>query len=216
MASGLMSSAAKAGAASRRRAGKAMRKREIIAMVSSRFTVALFRLVMAPWSRKTSIPSATDLRPRDGSAGEGRCWELSHPATRCHSALAAVCWHGGRTRLFRRTVDLFFAGQGPWLFWSIGLRAIWSFVPPIQAFVFTRIWLDGGGTVIVWAASLSLLFFRLFLWSWAGGPSCAPPALLRPFFLSPPRLRRAPRPPTRAPGPTKTGPPPDQPMTVAP
>src|ERR1039458_4377220 len=46
MASGLMSSAAKAGAASRRRAGKAMRKREIIAMVSSRSTVAPFRLMM--------------------------------------------------------------------------------------------------------------------------------------------------------------------------
>jgi hypothetical protein len=57
-------------------------------------------------------------------------------------------------------VDLFFAGQGPWLFWSIGLRAIWSFVPPIQAFVFTRIWLDGGATVIVWSACIDFCFFR--------------------------------------------------------
>ena len=62
--------------------------------------------------------------------------------------------------MFRRTVDLFFAGQGPWLFWSIGLRAIWSFVPPIQAFVFTRIWLDGGATVIVWSACIDFCFFR--------------------------------------------------------
>jgi hypothetical protein len=77
------------------------------------------------------------------------------------AALAAVCWRAGRPRSFGRTVDLFFAGHGPWLFWLIGMSAIWSFAPPIQAFFFTRVWLFGAGTmVIVWSAYIDFCFFR--------------------------------------------------------
>jgi len=76
------------------------------------------------------------------------------------AALAAVCWRAKRSP-FGRTVDLFFAGHGPWLLWLIGLCAIWSFVPPIHAFVFTRVWLYGAGAiVIVWSAYIDFCFFR--------------------------------------------------------
>ncbi|MGC9949942.1 MAG: hypothetical protein ABSF64_26540 [Bryobacteraceae bacterium] len=79
------------------------------------------------------------------------------------AALAAV-WRRGRTLSFRRTVDLFFAGHGPWLFWLIGLCAIWCFVPPIQAFVFTTVWLYGAGAMaIVWSAYIDFCFFRFVM-----------------------------------------------------
>jgi hypothetical protein len=77
------------------------------------------------------------------------------------AALAAVCRRTRRTGPFGRTVDLFFAGHGPWLFWLIGLCGIWSFVPPIQAYDFTRVWLYGAGAiVIVWSAYIDFCFFR--------------------------------------------------------
>lgn len=76
-------------------------------------------------------------------------------------ALAAVCWRTGRTRPFRQTVDLFFGGHGPWLVWLIGLCAIWSFVPSIRAFVFTRVWLYGAGAIVIlWSAYIDFCFFR--------------------------------------------------------
>lgn len=80
------------------------------------------------------------------------------------AALAAVFWRGRRTLSFHRTVDLFFAGHGPWLFWLIGLCAIWCFVPPIQAFVFTTVWLYGAGAMaIVWSAYIDFCFFRFVM-----------------------------------------------------
>jgi hypothetical protein len=76
------------------------------------------------------------------------------------AGLAIVYWPE-RGLSFGRTVDLFFAGHGPWLFWLIGLCAIWSFVPPIEAFAFTKIWLYGAGAiVIVWSAYIDFRFFR--------------------------------------------------------
>jgi hypothetical protein len=80
------------------------------------------------------------------------------------TALAAVCWRGKHARSFGRTVDLFFAGHGPWLFWLIGMCAVWSFVPPIQALVFTKVWLYGAGAiVIVWSACIDFCFFRFVM-----------------------------------------------------
>jgi len=77
------------------------------------------------------------------------------------AGLAAVCWPGRRALSFSRQVDLFFAGHGPWLFWLIGLCAIWSFVPPIEAFACTKVWLYGAGAiVIVWSAFIDFRFFR--------------------------------------------------------
>jgi hypothetical protein len=80
------------------------------------------------------------------------------------AALAVVCWNGKRTRTFRQTVDLFFAGHGPWLLWLAGLCVIWCFVPPVQAFAFTRVWLYGAGAiVIVWSAYIDFCFFRFVM-----------------------------------------------------
>jgi hypothetical protein len=77
------------------------------------------------------------------------------------AALAAVFWRGRRTLSFHRTVDLFFAGHGPWLLWLIGLGAIWSSIPPIRAFALTGAWLYGAGAiVIVWSAYIDFCFFR--------------------------------------------------------
>jgi hypothetical protein len=76
-------------------------------------------------------------------------------------ALGAVCWRDRRTRSFLQTIDLFFAGYGPWLLWLVGLGAIWCFVPPVQAFVFTKAWLYGGGAIAVaWSAYIDFCFFR--------------------------------------------------------
>jgi hypothetical protein len=80
------------------------------------------------------------------------------------AALAAVCWPERRRRPFRQVVDLFFAGHGPWLFWLIGLSAIWCFAPPSRAFAFTRVWLYGAGAiVIVWSAYIDFCFFRFVM-----------------------------------------------------
>ena len=83
------------------------------------------------------------------------------------AALAAVCWRGRRARSFRQTVDLFFAGHGQWLFWLIGLCAIWSFVPPgisSRTIAFTQVWLYGAGAiVVVWSAYIDFWFFRLVM-----------------------------------------------------
>lgn len=79
-------------------------------------------------------------------------------------AALAVCLRGKRTHPFRRTVDLFFAGHGPWLLWLIGLCAIWCFVPPTRAFAFTRVWLYGASAiVIVWSAYIDFCFFRFIM-----------------------------------------------------
>jgi len=80
------------------------------------------------------------------------------------AGLAAVCWPGRRTRPLSRMLDLFFAGHAPWLFWLIGLCAIWSFVPTIQAFALTRIWLYGAGAIaVVWSAYIDFRFFRFVM-----------------------------------------------------
>lgn len=77
------------------------------------------------------------------------------------AALAAVSWRKKPTRSFSQTMDLFFAGHGPWLLWLIGLCAIWSFIPPVRAFAFTSVWLYGvGAIVIVWSAYIDFCFFR--------------------------------------------------------
>ncbi len=79
--------------------------------------------------------------------------------------LAAACGRDGRTLAFPRAIDLFFAGHGPWLFWLIGLSAIWSFTPPIRAFALTNaIWLYGaGGFALLWSAYVDFCFFRFAL-----------------------------------------------------
>jgi hypothetical protein len=80
------------------------------------------------------------------------------------AALAVMCWRGRRTRPFRHTVDLFFAGHGPWLFWLIGLCVIWSLIPPVRAFAFTQVWLYGGASlVIAWSACIDFYFFRFVI-----------------------------------------------------
>jgi len=61
-------------------------------------------------------------------------------------------------------VDLFLAGHGPWLFWLIGLCTIWSFMPPIQAFTCTNLWLYGAAPIVIgWSAYIDFCFFRFVL-----------------------------------------------------
>jgi hypothetical protein len=64
--------------------------------------------------------------------------------------------------LFSRAADLFLMGHGPWILWVLGFSALWSFAPPIQAFVWTgaRWTLYTLGLVAVWSGYIDFCFFR--------------------------------------------------------
>jgi hypothetical protein len=88
------------------------------------------------------------------------------------AASAIVCWSfvplaeiAGLLAVCRRdrarSIDLFFTGQGPWALWLIGLGAIWSSLPPPQAFAPTRA--ISLLVPILWSAWIDLYFFRFVL-----------------------------------------------------
>jgi len=86
------------------------------------------------------------------------------------AALAVVCRGKLRSLSLAHAIDLFFAGFAPWLLWLTGLAAIWSWLPPIEAFAFTRpFWLlIAAPAVLAWSCYVDLRFFRSVLDTRAG------------------------------------------------
>jgi hypothetical protein len=80
------------------------------------------------------------------------------------AALAVVC--GRKRRLsFSRTIDLFFAGYGPWTLWILAFSAVWSFASTSRAFT-----LAGPGTILptvvlvtIWSCAINYRFFERVL-----------------------------------------------------
>ena len=88
--------------------------------------------------------------------------------------LAAVYRRGPRRLTFARTVDLFFAGNAPWLLWLLGLAAFSCVQSPTQVPTWTvppTAWIAVGSLVLiaVWSAYIDFRFCREVL----GRPSGA-------------------------------------------
>jgi hypothetical protein len=79
-------------------------------------------------------------------------------------ALALVC---GRERriLYSRTVDLFFAGYGPWTLWILGFSSVWAFMSTRYAFTFggPGSILPTAGLVGIWTLYINFRFFERVL-----------------------------------------------------
>jgi len=80
--------------------------------------------------------------------------------------VALALTHRGTYISFSRTIDLFFAGFGPWLVWMLGMGAVWAFMPPIRAFV----WAGGKPAILtsvclvtMWSGYIDFQFFRQVL-----------------------------------------------------
>jgi hypothetical protein len=80
------------------------------------------------------------------------------------AALAIVC---GRDRKisFSRTVDLFFAGYGPWTLWILVFSAVWAFTSTRHAFNFGGAGsiLPTAGLVAIWSLYIDYRFFERVL-----------------------------------------------------
>jgi hypothetical protein len=77
------------------------------------------------------------------------------------AALAIVCGRERRSS-FPRTIELFFAGYGPWTLWILAFSAVWSFASTSRAFT-----LAGPGTMVptaalvtVWSCYINYRFFE--------------------------------------------------------
>jgi hypothetical protein len=76
-------------------------------------------------------------------------------------ALAAVRGRH-RTLSFSHSLDLFFAGFGPWLLWLLTFAAIWAFASPVHAFRWTgpRWDLYVLAALALWSGYIDFCFFR--------------------------------------------------------
>jgi hypothetical protein len=80
-------------------------------------------------------------------------------------SLALVWWPHRRRLPFARALDLFFASNGPWLLWLLGLGAVTAFAPSLQAYK----WPDSAAlpmlsiaaVAALWSAYIDYCFFRL-------------------------------------------------------
>jgi hypothetical protein len=63
---------------------------------------------------------------------------------------------------FPWSLDLFFAGFGPWLLWLIAFAAVWAFASPVNAFRWTgpRWDLYVVGAIALWSCYIDFCFFR--------------------------------------------------------
>lgn len=79
-------------------------------------------------------------------------------------ALAIVC---GRDRRFSfsRTVDLFFAGYGPWILWILAFSSVWAFASTQHAFIFggPGSILPTAGLATIWSLYIDYRFFQRVL-----------------------------------------------------
>lgn len=82
-------------------------------------------------------------------------------------ALAVACRKDRQGIPFSSLIDAFFKGYGPWLFWMVGMCAIWSVLSPAsQLFDWTVsiIWLDVGVvSAVLWSLYIDFGFFRSVL-----------------------------------------------------
>lgn len=64
-----------------------------------------------------------------------------------------------------RTVDLFFAGYGPWSLWMAGMSAAWAFASPAHALAWAGLptILASASLVALWSACIDFCFFRSVL-----------------------------------------------------
>lgn len=80
------------------------------------------------------------------------------------AALGIVC---GRDRKisFSRTVDLFFAGYGPWTLWIIAFSAVWAFASTEHAYAFAGPGsiLPTAGLAAIWSCGIDFRFFERVL-----------------------------------------------------
>jgi len=77
------------------------------------------------------------------------------------AAFATVYWTGRRRRIpFARALDLFFAGNAPWLLWIVVVLALGSVVPPRQISPWILPVLVASLIPIVWSAYIDFHFFR--------------------------------------------------------
>jgi len=82
------------------------------------------------------------------------------------ASLALIWWRARRRVAFARTLDLFFASNGPWLLWLTGIGAVAAFVSPLDAYGFTSThgMLPIVGFAILaalWSGYIDLCLFRL-------------------------------------------------------
>jgi hypothetical protein len=79
-------------------------------------------------------------------------------------ALAAVRVNAITNTLptFSRSLQLFFAGFGPWLLWMATFGAIWALASPVNAFRWTGPRWDGYvlGALALWSCYIDFCFFR--------------------------------------------------------
>jgi hypothetical protein len=75
-------------------------------------------------------------------------------------ALAAV--RSKTAPSFSHSLDLFFAGFGPWLLWLLAIAAVWTFASPVSAFRWTgpRWDLYIIGVFALWSGYIDFCFFR--------------------------------------------------------
>jgi len=69
-----------------------------------------------------------------------------------------------RSGSWPRTIDLFFMGHEPWLFWVVAFSVYWAFLPAVAAFSWPpsgiRVWYIAAGLTAAWSAYLDFCFFR--------------------------------------------------------
>jgi len=76
-------------------------------------------------------------------------------------ASLAIVWKWHRPTLpLARTIDVFFAGHGPWSLWLISSAALWAGLPQL---ISSRVWLGSAVVVLIWSAYLDYCFWRTAL-----------------------------------------------------
>jgi hypothetical protein len=101
------------------------------------------------------------------------------------AALAAVCRHDRKSLRFSELINLFFRGYSPWLFWLVGVCAIWLFLSPSSKsldWTVSVVCLDGGvALAVLWSLHIDFHFFRSVL---SHSPAGAARALALQRFIS--------------------------------
>jgi len=78
-------------------------------------------------------------------------------------ALFAASPAARRSGCWQRTIDRYFAGHGPWLFWMAGLAAWFAFIPTVAILSWRphiQIVFDSAALAIAWSAYADFQFFR--------------------------------------------------------
>jgi hypothetical protein len=82
------------------------------------------------------------------------------------ASLAVAC---RRSIPWRRAVELFFAGHGPWSLWLLASAALWGFVPAPRIYPYAMAWRVSACAPFLWSAYIDYWFFRAAAGRSAGG-----------------------------------------------